>query len=132
MSKHILMRAILLLSVLTIIVSCQPPQGSTAVMTPILYEESMDVFPNPEHGFHHARELPRPKDFDIRDENITFHIRGNYSLIHDQLALSKGEATQEEILLNQQELETQYSYRGSMGISYTFGSIFNNIVNPRF
>jgi len=53
-------------------------------------------------------------------------------MIHDQLSLPAGGATQEEILLHRQELETAYSYWGSMGISYTFGSIYNNIVNPRF
>jgi hypothetical protein len=57
---------------------------------------------------------------------------GSISYIHDQLSLSAGGASQEEILLHRQELETQYRYWGSMGISYTFGSIYNNIVNPRF
>jgi hypothetical protein len=65
-------------------------------------------------------------------KGFSYHIRGGYSLIHDQLSLPKGEASQEEILLHQQELETQYNYWGSTGISYTFGSIYNNIVNPRF
>jgi len=65
-------------------------------------------------------------------KGFSYHIRGGYSLIHDQLSLPKGEASQAEILLHQQELETQYNYWGSTGISYTFGSIYNNIVNPRF
>ena len=54
------------------------------------------------------------------------------SLIHDQLSLVKGGATTEEILLRRKELETQYSFFTSFGISYTFGSIYNNVVNPRF
>jgi len=54
------------------------------------------------------------------------------SLIHDQLSLVKGGATTEEILLRRKELETQYNYFTSFGISYTFGSIYNNVVNPRF
>ena len=48
------------------------------------------------------------------------------------VAFTQDEATQEEILLNRQELATDYSYWGSMGVSYTFGSIYNNILNPRF
>ncbi len=63
---------------------------------------------------------------------FSFRIDGRYALVHDQLALPKGEATQEDILLHVQELATQYNYWGSMGISYTFGSIYNNIVNTRF
>jgi len=65
-------------------------------------------------------------------KGFSYNIRGGYSLIHDQISLPKGAASQEEILLHQQELATQYNYWGSMGISYTFGSIYNNIVNPRF
>lgn len=65
-------------------------------------------------------------------KGFSFDLRGNYSMIHDQLTLPKGTATQEEILLHRQEMATQFDYWGSMGISYTFGSIYNNIVNPRF
>jgi hypothetical protein len=65
-------------------------------------------------------------------KGLSFNVRGNYSLIHDQLSLPKGVATQEEILLHRKQLATQYNYYASMGISYTFGSIYNNIVNPRF
>lgn len=65
-------------------------------------------------------------------KGFSFDLRGNYSMIHDQLTLPKGSASQEEILLHRQEMATQYDYWGSMGVSYTFGSIYNNIVNSRF
>lgn len=57
---------------------------------------------------------------------------GLVSTIHDQLSLPKERATQEEILLRRRELETQYSYFSSIGFRYTFGSIYSNVVNPRF
>jgi len=89
-------------------------------------------------GSHYFHDLKRNR-LDIRGElslkilkGFSYNIYGGYSLIHDQLSLPKGEASQEDILLQTQELATQYSYWGSMGISYTFGSIYNNIVNPRF
>lgn len=89
-------------------------------------------------GSHYFHDWQKNR-LDIRGElslkilkGFSYNIDGGYSLIHDQLSLPKGVATQEEILLQAQELETQYSYWGSMGISYTFGSIYNNIVNPRF
>jgi len=63
---------------------------------------------------------------------LSVHLRGNYSIIHDQLGLVKGGVTPEEVLLHRRELETQYSYHTSIGLSYTFGSIYNNVVNPRF
>ena len=36
------------------------------------------------------------------------------------------------MLLQRRQLETSYRYFASAGLSYTFGSIYNNIVNPRF
>ena len=65
-------------------------------------------------------------------KGLSVHLFGNYSIIHDQLGLVKGGVSPEEVLLRRKELETQYSYRTSVGFSYTFGSIYNNVVNPRF
>lgn len=57
---------------------------------------------------------------------------GSYSRLRDQLYLPKGGATDEEVLRGLRQLQTSYRYFVSLGLSYTFGSIFNNIVNPRF
>ncbi len=65
-------------------------------------------------------------------EGLSLNLFGDYSRLHDQLSITKGGATQEEVLLQRRALETQYRYFVSVGLSYTFGSIFNNIVNPRF
>jgi len=53
------------------------------------------------------------------------------SLIHDQLNLPAGEISREDLLLRQRQLETSYSIFTGIGIRYTFGSIYNNIVNDR-
>jgi len=89
-------------------------------------------------GSQYLHDLEKYR-FDVRGElsfkmfkGLSFDTRVRYSMIRNQISLPRGTATQEEILLNRQELETDYSYSGSMGISYTFGSIYNNIVNPRF
>lgn len=57
---------------------------------------------------------------------------GGGSRIHDQLSLVRGGASLEEVLLQRTQLETSYSYFFSVGFSYTFGSIYTNVVNPRF
>ena len=49
-----------------------------------------------------------------------------------QFALAKKDFTQEEILTRQFQRGTTYRYWGNIGLSYTFGSIFNNVVNSRF
>jgi len=59
-------------------------------------------------------------------------LSGNTSLINDQLFLPKAEPTYEEMLLQLRQTQTGYSYYISLGLSYTFGSIYSNIVNPRF
>ena len=59
-------------------------------------------------------------------------VGGNAALIRDQLALVKREATPEEVLLRLRQLRTDYEYDLSIGLGYTFGSIFNSVVNPRF
>ena len=65
-------------------------------------------------------------------KGFSLYMSGGYSRIKDQISLIKGEATTEEILLRLRQLATDYSYSFSTGFSYTFGSIFNSVVNPRF
>jgi hypothetical protein len=65
-------------------------------------------------------------------KGLTVRFGGGASLIHDQIGLVKGGATPEEILLRRKELETSFEYFTSFGFTYTFGSIYNNVVNPRF
>ena len=65
-------------------------------------------------------------------KGLSFRVGGAAARINDQLSLVKGEASESEILLQLQELETNYHLEGEIGITYTFGSIYNNIVNPRF
>lgn len=63
---------------------------------------------------------------------FSLNINGNASRVRDQLYLPAGGASDEEILLRLRRLQTSYRYGLSMGLSYQFGSIFNNVVNPRF
>jgi hypothetical protein len=54
------------------------------------------------------------------------------SFVRDQLYLAKGELSDEDILVRRRQLASSFNYFGGIGLSYTFGSIFNNVVNPRF
>lgn len=65
-------------------------------------------------------------------KGLSFFVFGGGSRIHDQLSLVKGVASLEEVLLRRIELESSYDYFFSIGLSFTFGSIFTNVVNPRF
>jgi len=63
---------------------------------------------------------------------FSVNIYGGYSRIHDLISIAKAGASWEDVLLMRKQLATSYSYYVSVGISYSFGSIFSNVVNPRF
>ncbi|NOR75041.1 MAG: hypothetical protein GQ525_07760 [Draconibacterium sp.] len=65
-------------------------------------------------------------------KGLSFSVRGRVARIHDQLSLVGEELSEADILLQLQEMASAYNIDGSIGLTYTFGSIFNNIVNPRF
>ncbi|HYC51450.1 MAG TPA: hypothetical protein VEB19_10120 [Gemmatimonadaceae bacterium] len=72
-------------------------------------------------------------DLEVRvARGLSIEIGGGASLIRDQLAIAARNATPEEILLELRDLQTDHRYNLSVGLSYTFGSIFNAVVNPRF
>jgi hypothetical protein len=65
-------------------------------------------------------------------KGFSFNIYSQYDKIADQIGLRKEEATTEEVLLRLKQRATGYSYYLNFGINYSFGSIFNSTVNPRF
>ncbi|MCW3071209.1 MAG: hypothetical protein JWO44_1099 [Bacteroidetes bacterium] len=60
-----------------------------------------------------------------------FNIYAGYVMVHDQLSLAKGGASRDEQLLHRREVATSYIFSMSTGITYRFGSKYNNVVNPR-
>ena len=65
-------------------------------------------------------------------EGFSMDMSAGYSAIRDQLALRKGGATETEIFLHQKEIANNYRMYAEIGFRYTFGSIYSNVVNPRF
>ncbi|HEX7121410.1 MAG TPA: hypothetical protein VF178_03490 [Gemmatimonadaceae bacterium] len=63
---------------------------------------------------------------------FSINFGGSYSWIRDQIYLPKGSRDPIDVLLRRRELLTGFEYDARVGFSYTFGSIFNNVVNPRF
>ena len=72
--------------------------------------------------------------------NVSFRITrgldvnfgGSYSLVADQLYLPFEELTDDELLTGVRSAATDQRHIFTLGLSYRFGSIFNNIVNNRF
>jgi hypothetical protein len=65
-------------------------------------------------------------------KGLSLDINGGVAHINDQLSLNKGDISEAERLLQLRELATKYRVEGGIQLTYTFGSIYNNIVNPRF
>jgi hypothetical protein len=63
---------------------------------------------------------------------LSVDVDVNASRIRDQLSLPRRAATPEEVLLRLRELQSGYEVNFSVGVTYSFGSLFNNVVNPRF
>lgn len=62
---------------------------------------------------------------------LSFNLFGQVARVKDQIYLPKEDLPPEEILLRRRQLGTDFRYSIDVGLSYTFGSIFNNVVNPR-
>lgn len=65
-------------------------------------------------------------------KGLNFNMYSGLSLIRDQLYIPGADLSDAEILTRRRQLATSYSYYGGIGLSYTFGSVLNNVVNPRF
>lgn len=89
-------------------------------------------------GSHYLDDLSKSHltfypEADVRlVKGLQLNLFGNYTVLHDQIYLPKGNLTREEVLLRQGQAATTYTAFLYMGISYTFGSVLNNVVNPRF
>jgi len=63
---------------------------------------------------------------------LSLSVSGEFSRVRDQLSLPAEDASKDEILLQLKQLATSYDLRMQVGFSYRFGSIYSNVVNPRF
>lgn len=71
--------------------------------------------------------------FNIRIiRGFSVNISGRYRIINDQISLPAADQSDDCYALGNCQRPTSYDYRISFGLNYTFGSIYNNVVNPRF
>jgi len=87
------------------------------------------------HYFHDfsKNRLTFESDFSVRlTKNLSVFCEMQTEMVHDQLYLPKGDASREDILLKRRKLASTYEIRSQLGFRFTFGSIYNNVVNERF
>ena len=89
------------------------------------------------NGYHFLDDLSKSRlnlsmSTDVRIlRGLSLSAALNYSVIHDQLYLAKGNLNKDEVLLQQTQLQTGYRANYRVALNYTFGSVLNNVVNPR-
>jgi len=87
------------------------------------------------HYFHDfsKNRLTLETDISVRlTKNFSVFCELQTAAIHDQLYLAKGDDSLDDILLKRHKLATTYEIDGQIGFKFTFGSIYNNVVNERF
>lgn len=65
-------------------------------------------------------------------KGLSLEISGSFDFINDLVALPAGELSLEDILLRQSRQATNYEAFAHIGLTYTFGSQFVNVINTRF
>lgn len=88
------------------------------------------------HYFHDTsiNRIEVNPSFNIRIiRGLSVSLSGRYRIINDQLSLeAQIDPSDPDNIIRGTQRPTSYDYYISFGLSYTFGSIYNNIVNPRF
>ena len=71
-------------------------------------------------------------DLDYRiTKGLSINLWGNYSLTKNQIYLAATEASNEDLLLKTKALDTNTRSNFGLSLKYSFGSIYNNVVNNR-
>jgi hypothetical protein len=89
-------------------------------------------------GSHFLNDLGKRRGIGVANVDVRLFrglalvIFGGFELVRDQLFLPRRDASAEELLLQQREQATSFRYFSTIGVSYTFGSRFASVVNPRF
>lgn len=87
------------------------------------------------HYFHDfdANRLEFYSGFSLRlVKGLSLNFHSDLDLTNDLLTIPAGDATLEELLLQERAQSTSYQIYTNVGISYRFGSEFSNVVNTRF
>jgi hypothetical protein len=64
-------------------------------------------------------------------KGMSFNVGGSFRIVNDQITLPRGNTTLEDVLLGQRQLATAFDSNVNFGLRYTFGALYNNVVNTR-
>jgi hypothetical protein len=64
-------------------------------------------------------------------QGFSIRFNANIDFIRDQINIPKGDTTLEDLLLQQKVVASNFDMSLGVGFNYTFGSIYNNVLNTR-
>ena len=62
---------------------------------------------------------------------LNLSVSGSVARVKDQLYVPREDVADEDVLLQRRQLGTDFEFEFEIGFSFTFGSVTNNVVNPR-
>lgn len=65
-------------------------------------------------------------------KGLSVSLNGGAGYVNNRININKGELSEAERLLRLKQQASKYVVWGGVSLTYTFGSIYNNVVNPRF
>lgn len=65
-------------------------------------------------------------------QGLSLRLFGSGSRVRDQIYLSRQDVSPGEVFTGEREFATDFEYRASVSLSYTFGSALSDVVNTRF
>jgi hypothetical protein len=65
-------------------------------------------------------------------KGLSFGFYGSYAFQRDQLNIIKGDVSDQDLLTRRRQLNSDYNFYADFSLRFKFGSLFNNVVNPRF
>lgn len=123
---------------LTIFGRMEEWRASESLKLTFILRQPWGEIENSLEGSHYFHDLSRNRislESDVSvmvARGLALFVEVEADIIHDQLYISAEGVSREEILLNQRKLETSYDLEVELGIRFTFGSIYNDIINERF
>ena len=106
----------------------------------ILATESRQTWGNIDGSLRYTRYLHNASTYSVSfsgrtnirlSRGLSLELRSDAAKVNDQLFLARGDASDDEVLTRTRALATSFRLSGSIGLNFTFGSIYNSIVNPR-
>jgi hypothetical protein len=96
---------------------------------------NINIFARAEQFLHNLSQFSLELNPDIElnlVKGLRLNFGGYFAFVKDRINIAKTEFSDEDILLQAIQLDTDYTYYTYLGFSYRFGTQNNSVVNPRF